>query len=89
MVEKPIVMSAITPVAVAAILILGTLTTISSTSQAFVYISYHKSHYHKGNHGRHYYTTYRHTSHVIIVTSNTGDNTANPPYENPPYENPP
>jgi hypothetical protein len=82
----------ITPVAVAAILIVGTLTTISSTSQAFAYISYHKGYYHKnhydkGNHG--YYTTYRHTRHVIIVTSNTGDNTANPPYENPPYENPP
>jgi hypothetical protein len=82
----------ITPIAVAAILILGTLTTISSTSQALAYISYHKgfyhkSYYHKGNHG--YYTTYRHTRHVITVTSNTGDITANPPYENPPYENPP
>jgi hypothetical protein len=32
--HKPVV-SVITPVAVAAILILGTLTTISSTSQAF------------------------------------------------------
>jgi hypothetical protein len=46
----------ITPIAVAAILILGTLTTISSTSQALAYISYHKgfyhkSYYHKGNHG--------------------------------------
>src|SRR5438094_4408954 len=83
----------ITPVAVAAILILGTLTTISSTSQAFAYMSYHKGYYHngqyhKGNHG--YYTTYRHTRHVIVVTSNIGesDSTANPAYENPPYENP-
>jgi hypothetical protein len=77
----------ITPVAVAAILILITLTTVSSTSQAFAYISYHKGHYHKGN--LDYYTTYKHTRHVIVVTSNTEDNTANPPYENPPYENPP
>ena len=58
--------SVITPVAVSAILILGTLATISSTSQVFAYISYHKGHYHKdyyhkGNHG--YYTTYRHTRH--------------------------
>jgi lipopolysaccharide export LptBFGC system permease protein LptF len=56
----------ITRVAVAAILILGTLMIISSTSQAFAYISYHKGHYHKGNLG--YYTTYKHTRHVIIVT---------------------
>ena len=81
--NKPV----ITPIVVAAILILGT--TISSTSQAIAYISYHKGHYHKGNLG--YYTTYKHTRHVIVVIGNTGEsgNTANPPYENPPYENPP
>jgi hypothetical protein len=80
----------ITHVAVAAILILGTLTTISSTSQAFAYIKYHKGHYYKDNLG--YYTRFvEHTRHVIVVTGNTGehDNTVNPPYENPPYENPP
>jgi hypothetical protein len=78
--SKPV----ITPIAVAAILILGT--TISSTSQAFAYISFHKGHYHKGN-----LETYKHTRHVIVVIGNTGegDNTVNPPYENPPYENPP
>jgi hypothetical protein len=77
--HKPfaISVSVITPVVIAAILILGTLTTISSTSQTFAYTSY-KGHYHKGNHG--YYITYRHTRHVNVETSNT----ANPPYENKP-----
>ena len=69
--HKPfaIYVSVITPVAVAAILILGTLTTISSTSQAFAYISYHKGHYHKSNHG--YYTTYRHTRRGNVDSNKT------------------
>ena len=83
--NKPV----ITPIVVAAILILGT--TISSTSQAIAYISFHKGHYHKGHYHKGNLETYKHTRHVIVVIGNTGegDNTVNPPYENPPYENPP
>jgi len=67
----------ITPVAVAAILILGTITIISSTSQASAYISYHKGHYpkghyHKDNHG--YYTKHtRHGNFEAVITGESGN----------------
>jgi hypothetical protein len=57
------------------------LAAISSTNQAFVYISYHKGYYsHKGHQG--YYTNDRHTRHGNVETGNTGNtvesgNTAN------------
>jgi hypothetical protein len=48
MVHKPIAISVIAPVAVAAVLMLAILATISLTNQAFAYSSYHKGHHSPG-----------------------------------------